>query len=426
MQPDERIEDESMLRELHRVHNVAQPVLDDRRRHLLSSGKRSGIECRQLAQTAFCEFCATFGFSQAEDGAVHILQRKLAIVLVLFVAGKVLRACRALGLSPHPLGSKFVGPAVEVGGITHARNVRGNCAVPLLRYSQLGQTGARPGECVRVTFMRRSDFLCVAGGALASSALPPLKGRTFLRPFATAPYPYPGKPYRDSTIGLYVPAGYRAGDTIDYVVHFHGFCNDVRHVLNRYRLREQLDLSGRNAILVVPQGPKDARDDDFGKLEHDNGGFARLIDDVAAFLRAQAVTKATRTGKIVLSSHSGGYGGEAGVLARGGLTDAVTDVLMFDTAYAFYDIFASWVKARPDNHLLSLFTEDTENGNVYLMSLVQGTQPNIFVHTAHGMSLAELQTRAPTFILTTVAHDELMQRYNWFSLFLKATALSGV
>ncbi len=121
--------------------------------------------------------------------------------------------------------------------------------------------------------MRRSDFLCIAGGALASPVLPALKGRTFLRPFDAAPYPHAGRPYRDSTVGIYVPAAFRATDTIDYVVHFHGFCNDVSHVLQRYRLREQLDLSGRNAILVVPQGPKDARDDDFGKLEHDDGGL---------------------------------------------------------------------------------------------------------------------------------------------------------
>lgn len=261
---------------------------------------------------------------------------------------------------------------------------------------------------------------------VAAPPLATLRGRTFLKAFAAAPYPYAGRPYSDATAGIYVPAGYRPAETIDYVVHFHGFCNDVRHVLARYRLREQLDRSGRNAILIVPQGPKDARDDNFGKLEHESGGFARFIDEAAAFLRAQGVTQATRTGKIVLSSHSGGYGGQAGVLARGGLTGAITDVLMFDTAYAFYDVYASWVKAREDNHLLSIFTSDTENGNVYLMSLIQGPQPNLVVHTAHGMTLSELQTRAPTFILTTVAHDELLQRYNWFSLFLQATALVSI
>lgn len=272
--------------------------------------------------------------------------------------------------------------------------------------------------------MQRSKFLALAAGALAAPAIE-ARGKTFLQPFASAPYPHAGRPYRDSTVGIYVPANYRASDTVDYIVHFHGWRNDVRHVLQRYRLREQLDLSGRNAILIVPQGPKDAPDSDFGKLEHDAGGFARLIDDVSAFLREQRVTSATAAGRIVLSSHSGGYGGQGGVLTRGGLSDRITDVLLFDAAYGYYDAFAAWTRARSENHLLSVFTTDTENGNVYLMSLVQAPAPNVFVRVAHGMTLAQLQTRAPTFVLSTVAHDELLQRYNWYSLFLQATALQA-
>ena len=272
--------------------------------------------------------------------------------------------------------------------------------------------------------MLRSQFLTLAAGTLASPPPTPA-GRTFLRSFDAAPYPHAGRPYRDSTVGVYVPPGYRAGTAIDYVVHFHGWRNDVRHVLQRYRLREQLDLSRRNAILVVPQGPKDAPDSDFGKLEHDAGGFARLLTEIGAFLRDERVTNTATIGRVVLSAHSGGYGGEGGVLARGGLNDSVSDVLLFDAAYGYYDAYAGWVK-KSQGHLLSLFTTDTENGNVYLMSLVQAPQPNIFVRVAHGMTLAELQTRAPTFVLTTVAHDELLQRYNWFSLFLQATALVSI
>lgn len=273
--------------------------------------------------------------------------------------------------------------------------------------------------------MQRSQFLALTAGALAAPSLPP-GGRTFLRAFEAAPYPHAGRPYRDSTIGIYVPAHYRAADTIDFIVHFHGWRNDVRHVLQRYRLREQVDLSGRNAILVVPQGPKDAPDSDFGKLEHDSNGFARLMDEIAAFLREQQVTGATRIGRIVLSSHSGGYGGEGGVLTRGGMNDSISDVLLFDAAYGYYDAFANWVKAKSGNHLLSIFTEDTSNGNAALMAMVQGPQPNIFVRLAHGMTLAQLQTRAPTFVTTTVAHDELLQRYNWYAMFLRATALTPV
>lgn len=273
--------------------------------------------------------------------------------------------------------------------------------------------------------MQRSHFLALTAAAIAAPSPAP-QGRTFLQKFDAAPYPHAGRPYRDSTVGIYVPSRYRAGDTVDYIVHFHGWHNDVRHVLQRYRLREQVDLSARNAILVVPQGPKDAPDSDFGKLEHDPNGFARLMDEITAFLREQHVTAAKSIGRIVLSSHSGGYGGEGGVLTRGGLNDSITDVLLFDAAYGYYDAFANWVKAKSGNHLLSIFTADTSNGNAALMAMVQAPQPNIMVHLAHGMTLAQLQTRAPTFITTSVAHDELLQRYNWYALFLRATALTPV
>jgi hypothetical protein len=275
----------------------------------------------------------------------------------------------------------------------------------------------------------RSEFLTLAAGALGAPVIlseVEAAGRTFLQPLKTAPYPHPGRPYRDATVGIYVPPQYRAEATIDYIVHFHGWRNDVRHVLQRYRLREQLDMSRRNAILVVPQGPHDAPDSDFGKLEHDQNGLGAMLDDITVFLRSAGVTNANATGRVVLSTHSGGYGGAGGSLLRGGLSDNVSDVLLFDSAYGYYDAFAGWVKSNDDHHLLSVFTTDTENGNVYLMSLVQSPKPNIFVRIAHGMTLEQLQTRAPTFILTTVAHDELLQRYNWYALFLQATALTAV
>jgi hypothetical protein len=272
--------------------------------------------------------------------------------------------------------------------------------------------------------VRRSEFLAVTGAALAAPSVR-AQGRTFLRSLNSAPYPHAGRPYRDSTVGIYVPAHYQASDTVDYVVHFHGWRNDVRHVLQRYRLREQLDMSRRNAVLIVPQGPKDAPDSDFGKLEHDRNGLTHLLEEAGAFLRTQGITQGSQIGRVVLSAHSGGYGGAGGALMRGGLNDRVSDVLLFDAAYGYYDAFANWVKAAKQHHLLSIFTTDTENGNVYLMTLVQQAEPNIFVRSAHGMTLEELQTHAPTFVLTTVAHDELLQRYNWYALFLKATALGG-
>ncbi len=182
--------------------------------------------------------------------------------------------------------------------------------------------------------VNRAQFLAASGAVLLAQNAP--GGRTYVRQFASAPYPhasrksghvYDGKlydaagHYSDSTVALYVPPGYRKSDTVDFIVHFHGWNNDVQHVLARYRLREQLDASGRNAILVVPQGPKDAPDSGDGKLELDENGFARFVHEIASWLRANGDITSDRIGRIVLTAHSGGYGGAGGVLTRGGMNE---------------------------------------------------------------------------------------------------------
>jgi hypothetical protein len=288
-------------------------------------------------------------------------------------------------------------------------------------------------------YVNRADFLLSSAAVLLAQNLP--SGRTLLQPFASAPYPhasrenghvYQGKlydaatHYSDSTVAIYIPAGYRDTGSLDFIVHFHGWNNNVQHVLERYRLREQLDASGRNAILVVPQGPKDAPDSGDGKLELDPGGFARFMSEVASWVHANGKTSSDRIGRIVLTAHSGGYGGAGGVLTRGGMNDAITDVILFDAAYAYFDAFANWTKARPSNHFLSVFTYDTSTGNTAIMGLVQAAQPNIYVRLGDTLTGQQLETRAPTFALTTsIAHDDLLTAQNWYALFLRSTALSA-
>ncbi len=109
-----------------------------------------------------------------------------------------------------------------------------------------------------------------------------------------------------------------------------------------YRLREQVVASGRNAVLLVPQGPKDAPHSGDGKLELDEDGFLRFMTEVATWLHDNGNVPSARTGRIVLSAHSGGYGGAGGVLQRGGRNDAITDVLLFDAAYWYFAAFSDW------------------------------------------------------------------------------------
>jgi len=287
---------------------------------------------------------------------------------------------------------------------------------------------------------RRTALTAIAAVAAAptlarADALP---GRTFAPSLPSAPFPHASRAnghdydkvhydaataYSDSTVGIYVPTNFSAGTSVDAIVHFHGWNNHVDEVFRRYRLREQVEASGVNAVLIVPQGPKDAPDSDDGKLELDRGGLARLLADVVAYLHAQGVTNAATIGRVVLTAHSGGYGGAGGSLALGGVA-AITDVILFDSAYGYFDAFAAWADASPSHHFLSLFTNDTAYGNTILMAKMQARRSNPNVLDAGSMTLAQLQTRTPTFAVTTdVVHDELMQKHDWYQLFLKSTAL---
>lgn len=284
-----------------------------------------------------------------------------------------------------------------------------------------------------------------AAAAIAGAAPPTLQipgGKTFVVRFASAPYPHSSRAnghvyqknlydaathYSNSDVAIFVPDGWHPNaGAIDTVVHFYGWNHDIYATLQTYKLREQLLTSKRNAILIVPEGPTNAPDSGDGKLELDDNGFARFMRDVCAWLKTANVSTADQPGRIVLTAHSGGYGGAGGVLTRGGMNDRITDVILFDAAYGYYDAFASWAKA-PDHHLLSIFTDDTSTGNTALMGKLQGPTPDLFVWLAEEMTLPRLQTRRPTFVLTTtVAHDDLLQKFSWYSLFLQATALSEI
>src|SRR5512141_756815 len=85
--------------------------------------------------------------------------------------------------------------------------------------------------------------------------------------------------YSDRTVAIFVPKGFRAADSTDLVFYFHGWRNNVDDTFGKFRVAEQLEGSGVNAVLVLAEGPKNAPDSSGGKLE-ETGVFASLVSDV--------------------------------------------------------------------------------------------------------------------------------------------------
>jgi hypothetical protein len=291
--------------------------------------------------------------------------------------------------------------------------------------------------------MRHLIILFALIGALATFAETPTTrpiGRwldesgaeVMLRPFAHAPYPHASRAngfkgskeafgpehYRDSTIGIVIPKSYKPGDRVDLVVHFHGHRNHVDNVLTKFQMVDQLGKSQRNAILIVPQGPRDAADSGFGAME-DAGGFEAMVREVIAFLHAEKKIQTTRVGHITLTAHSGGYNAVSAICAKGGLDDHITDVLLFDASYGGLERYADWIAVGKNRRLVSIFTAHLAPANFELLALLKKVGTKYDLAMEKDLSDEFLKQREALFIHTEdLAHDEVMNKRDYFARFL--------
>lgn len=144
-----------------------------------------------------------------------------------------------------------------------------------------------------------------------------------------APFPDGSAPWTDASVFLAVPPGPRGAST-DTVLHLHGHRATLAAIVATHHLREQLTLSGRDALLIVPQGPVEAASGDFGRLA-DPGGHAALVADAWAVAWRDGVVDWPVPDQHALTAHSGGYLATAAILRGGGLPVSATH--LFDAMY---------------------------------------------------------------------------------------------
>ena len=129
-------------------------------------------------------------------------------------------------------------------------------------------------------------------------------------------------------MAIFIPKGFEVEKKTDLLFYFHGHGNHLEKSFEKFSLREQIANSGKNVILVFPQGPKDAKDSGLGKLE-DPDGLKNLAEEVLDRLQADRKIKTRKLGKVVVCGHSGAFRGIAMCLKQGGLEDYITEVYLF-------------------------------------------------------------------------------------------------
>ncbi len=187
---------------------------------------------------------------------------------------------------------------------------------------------------------------------------------------------------KTQSTGVFVPSGYRVGNTVDLVVFLRGYdvnrpkaatsvseyWNSPRHpVLKSFLLREEINKSGKNVILVVPAlGPFA----EAGKLK-DNGGVQEFLGHVLDGLWRKGphsgLTKRPTIRHLILAAHSGGGVPLRQVVQVLGNDDSFKDKLKecwgFDSIYGVKDkdaeFWSDWAKRHAGTKvtMFYLFTQ---------------------------------------------------------------------
>jgi hypothetical protein len=193
---------------------------------------------------------------------------------------------------------------------------------------------------------------------------------------------YPASPhYDDSSVAVFVPAGYHAKGPVNLVVFFHGWETTIDDAQQRFDLFRQFAQSGAQALLVLPELARNAPDSFGGKLE-DTGGFTRFITELMGALSENGVIKDTKPGNVVLAGHSGAFQVIAIILTHGEMAANIREIWLFDALYARVHQYASWIEKQAGRFVSvsSAGSEETTVVDDLIAALNADRVPYVVVH----------------------------------------------
>jgi hypothetical protein len=232
--------------------------------------------------------------------------------------------------------------------------------------------------------------------------------------------------YNDSTVVIFVPKGFQPEEENDFVIHFHGWNNNVDSVLSQFNLIEQFSESNKNAILIVPQGPKNAPDSFGGKLEEGNG-FQNFINEIAALLYEKKIIVNKKIGDIILSGHSGGFRVISYILMRGGLAENIKEVFLFDGLYGQIEKYTYWLD-HYDGILINIYTENggTKEDSENLMECFDAWNMQYILKNETDLSQDDLSKNRIIFIYSDLEHNDVIHVRSQFMKYIRASCLKDI
>jgi hypothetical protein len=227
--------------------------------------------------------------------------------------------------------------------------------------------------------------------------------------------------YSDSTVLIFIPSYFKKSDSTDLIFHFHGWFNNIDSVPTQFLLTEQLYQSGKNAILIIPQGPKNAPDSYGGKLEKELV-FKNLVTEIMIFLVEESIIPSTHIRNTILSGHSGAYRVMAHILQHGGMPSKIKEVWLFDGLYSEENKFLSWIQSS-NGYFTNIYTKD---GGTYSLSkqfesmLNKAEIPVVYGNNGINRELLNSNLRVRN-IYSPLGHNEIMHKDEQFKKLILAS-----
>jgi len=229
--------------------------------------------------------------------------------------------------------------------------------------------------------------------------------------------------YNDSSVLIYVPKQFSPKKKINLVCWFHGWGNMIDSACRQYQLLEQFDASGRNAIFVFPEGPKNAPDSYGGKLEQPSV-FQQLMKEVVTKLAENKIIKTKPVFSIddydiTLAGHSGAYR----VISRIINGSPVNEVVLFDAMYGGNDAYLQWLSS-PGHRFINIYTKDGgtfDNSHLIMDKLTDSLHVPMISVDEEAVNGQLLQTHQKIFIFSNKAHNEVITNNRNWERFLRNT-----
>ena len=225
--------------------------------------------------------------------------------------------------------------------------------------------------------------------------------------------------YNDSTTLVFIPDYFNPEGEADIVFYFHGWKNNIDSMIVKFDLIRQFSESGINALLIMPEGPKNSPDSFGGKFE-EKDVFSNFIIEVIEKTNTLLGSNIS-SGDITLSGHSGAYRVMAYILLRGGQTQNIRKVIIFDGLYADIEKYSYWLD-HYNGKFINIYSQNggTKRESENLMECLSSWDIP-YVHVVEdNLSDTILNENRIIFIESSLSHGGVIHERNQFKKFLKA------